>query len=88
MFFTVREIKLTWSVREVQLDDVEAIVGILNPIIAAECTLHLDTPFTVEAERVYLHFPPAWGLPCGYKLQEQKIGGVSKYGTICYLHPR
>lgn len=45
-------------IREVQLDDAEAIVNILNPIIKAGVYTAFDTPFTVEAEREYiLHFP-------------------------------
>lgn len=45
-------------IREVQLNDAEAIVGILNPIIQAGIYTAFDTPFTVEAEREYiLRFP-------------------------------
>lgn len=45
-------------IRKVQVDDAEAIVGILNPIIQAGIYTAFDTPFTVEAEREYiLHFP-------------------------------
>lgn len=45
-------------IREVQVDDAEAIVDILNPIIQAGVYTAFDTPFTVEAEREYiLHFP-------------------------------
>lgn len=45
-------------IRDVRVDDAEAIVGILNPIIQAGIYTAFDTPFTVEAEREYiLHFP-------------------------------
>lgn len=45
-------------IREVQVDDAEAIVSILNPIIQAGIYTAFDTPFTVEAEREYiLNFP-------------------------------
>ena len=45
-------------IREVQLDDAEAIVSILNSIIQAGIYTAFDTPFTIEAEREYiLHFP-------------------------------
>lgn len=37
-------------IREVQVDDAEAIVGILNPIIQAGIYTAFDTPFTVEDE--------------------------------------
>ena len=40
-------------------EDAEAIVGILNPIIAARTFTVFDTPLTVDAERQYLAaFPP------------------------------
>lgn len=42
------------KVREANLEDAEAIVGILNPIIAAGVYTAFDTPFTVEAEREYI----------------------------------
>ncbi|MDV2993874.1 MAG: hypothetical protein N4J56_003528 [Chroococcidiopsis sp. SAG 2025] len=45
-------------IRKVQVDDAEAIVGILNSIIKAGVYTAFDTPFTVEAEREYiLRFP-------------------------------
>jgi L-amino acid N-acyltransferase YncA len=40
--------------RPARPEDAEAIVGILNPIIAAGRFTVFDTPFTVEAERQYL----------------------------------
>ncbi|WP_277883399.1 hypothetical protein [Nostoc flagelliforme] len=36
-------------VREVELNDAEAIVSILNPIIEAKVYTAFDTPLTVEA---------------------------------------
>ncbi|MCG2767838.1 MAG: GNAT family N-acetyltransferase [Anaerolineae bacterium] len=45
-------------IREVQLDDAEAIVSILNPIIEAGVYTVLDAPLTAEAERKYItNFP-------------------------------
>jgi L-amino acid N-acyltransferase YncA len=41
-------------VREVRLDDAEAIVRILNPIIEAGRYTILDTPVTAEAEKRYI----------------------------------
>ena len=48
--------------RQVRLDDAEAIVRILNPIIEAGVFTVFDTPFTVEAEREYLASFPASGV--------------------------
>ena len=46
-------------IREAQLEDAEAIVSILNPIIEAGVYTALSTPFSVEAEREFiLNFPP------------------------------
>jgi len=46
-------------VREARLEDAAAIVGLMNPIIAAGLYTAFDTPFTVEAEEAYLRgFPP------------------------------
>lgn len=45
-------------IREVRLDDAEAIVSILNPIIEAGVHTALDTPLTAEAEREFItNFP-------------------------------
>lgn len=49
-------------IREVRSDDAEAIVGILNPIIESGAYSALDTPFTVEAEREFLHNFPERGV--------------------------
>jgi len=46
-------------IRDVRLDDAEAIVGILNPIIAAGQYTILDTPVTAEDERRYISALPA-----------------------------
>ncbi|HEU4687914.1 MAG TPA: GNAT family N-acetyltransferase [Vicinamibacterales bacterium] len=45
-------------IRDVTPDDAEAVVGILNPIIAARVYTVFDAPFTVDDERDYiLRFP-------------------------------
>jgi L-amino acid N-acyltransferase YncA len=45
-------------IRDAQLDDAEAIVAILNPIIEVGAYTVLTTPFSVEAEREFIrHFP-------------------------------
>src|SRR5688572_6993309 len=46
-------------VRDVEPADAGAVIGILNPIIAARIYTALDTPFTADAERDYIrNFPP------------------------------
>ena len=75
-------------VREVQLDDAEAIVGILNPIIAAEVYTAFTTPFTVEAEREYiLHFPQHGVFHVAVCRHEQKIVGFQSMEPFAtYTH--
>jgi L-amino acid N-acyltransferase YncA len=47
------------SVRDAEPADAEGLVRILNPIIEARVYTAFDTPFSVDAERVYLlNFPP------------------------------
>ena len=47
------------EVRDVQAGDAEAIVAILNPIIAAGVYSALDTPVSVEEQRDFIRrFPP------------------------------
>ena len=50
------------EIREARQDDAEAIVGILNPIIAAGVYTVFDTPFTSAAEREYIQSFPARGI--------------------------
>jgi len=47
---------------EVRLDNAEAIIYILNPIIEAGLYTVLDTPLTVEAERGYITSFPQRGV--------------------------
>jgi len=49
-------------IREVQLSDAEAIIGILNPIIKAGKYTVLDTPLTVEDERNFIADFPKRGI--------------------------
>ena len=46
------------EIRRARLDDAEAIVGVLNPIIAARVYTAFDTPFTADAEREYIRNLP------------------------------
>lgn len=50
------------DVRDATADDAEAIVGILNPIIAARVYTAFDTLLTVQAERDYIRRLPSRGL--------------------------
>lgn len=49
-------------VREACLEDAEAIVAIMNPIIAAGVFTVFDTPWTIETEEAYLRGFPARGV--------------------------
>jgi len=49
-------------IREARLDDAEAIVSILNPIIEAGVYTVLVTPLTVEYERDYIASLPQRGI--------------------------
>ncbi len=50
------------EIREARPDDAEAIVHILNPIIAAGVYTAFDTPFTSDAERAYIRTFPTRGV--------------------------
>jgi L-amino acid N-acyltransferase YncA len=50
------------SIRDATPADAEAIVAILNPIVAARIYTVFDAPFTVEQEREYLINFPARGV--------------------------
>ncbi len=48
-----------FEIRDVRVEDADAIAAILNPIIAARCYTALDTPVTAEQEREFIRtFPP------------------------------
>jgi L-amino acid N-acyltransferase YncA len=75
-------------VREVELNDAEAIVSILNPIIEAGVYTAFDTPLTVEAEREYiLHFPARGVFHVALCYQEQKVVGFQSMEPFAnYTH--
>jgi L-amino acid N-acyltransferase YncA len=50
------------AIRDARPDDAEAIVAILNPIIAARIYTVFDTPFTADAERDFIRGFPARGV--------------------------
>jgi len=63
-------------IRHVRPDDVEAIVGILNPIIEARQYTVLDTLLTAEAERQFIASFPRRGLFfVAERLQEGQVVG-------------
>lgn len=50
------------DIRDVRVEDAEAILAILNPIIEARCYTALDTTFTVDQEREFIRTFPARGV--------------------------
>jgi L-amino acid N-acyltransferase YncA len=47
------------KIRDVKTEDAEAILTVLNPIIAARCYTAMDREFTIEQERDFIRtFPP------------------------------
>jgi L-amino acid N-acyltransferase YncA len=75
-------------IREVQLDDAEAIVSILNPIIKAGVYTAFSTPFTVEAEQEYiLHFPQRGVFHVAVCCHNQKVVGFQSMEPFAtYTH--
>lgn len=67
-------------IREAHVDDAEAIVGILNPIIEGGRNTVLDRTFTIEEERVFIRSFPKRGV---FHVAEQKEDGkVVGFQTI------
>ena len=63
-------------VREVRPDDTEAILSILNPIIESGAYSALDTPFTVEEERGFIHsFPQRGVFHVAEESEERRVVG-------------
>jgi L-amino acid N-acyltransferase YncA len=50
------------EIRDARIEDAEAILAILNPIIAARCYTALDTLVTVEQEREFIRTFPERGI--------------------------
>jgi L-amino acid N-acyltransferase YncA/uridine phosphorylase len=67
-------------VREVRPDDTEAILRILNPIIESGAYSALDTPFSVEAEREFIHNFPQRGV--FHVAEESREPGVVGFQTV------
>jgi L-amino acid N-acyltransferase YncA len=77
-----------FEIRAAQPDDAEAIVGILNPIIATGAFTAFDTPFTVEAERQYISTFPVRGvfLVAARQADSQIVGFQSMEPFASYTH--
>jgi L-amino acid N-acyltransferase YncA len=58
-------------IRKAQIEDAEAIVGVLNPIIESGAYTVLDTPLSVESEREYIASFPERGV---FYVAERKQG--------------
>ena len=61
-------------IREVRLDDAEAIVSILNPIIKAGLYTVLDAPLTPQAEREFIANFPKRGI---FHVAERRQDGAA-----------
>ena len=75
-------------VRNAAPDDAGAIVGILSPIIEAGTYTVFDTPFTTEAERMYiLDFPPRGIFHVALRRGDQKLVGFQSLEPFAnYTH--
>jgi len=63
-------------VRDARLDDADAMVGILNPIIAAGAYTVLEGPLSPEAEREFISsFPPRGIFHIAESRQSRKVVG-------------
>jgi len=67
-------------IREVRLDDAEAIVSILNPIIEAGVHTALDTPLTAEAEQEFIANFPQRGV--FHVAERRQDGNIVGFQTI------
>ncbi|MCU0914430.1 MAG: GNAT family N-acetyltransferase [Planctomycetes bacterium] len=66
-------------IRDVRLEDAEAVVGILNPIIAAGAYTVLEGPLTGEVERAFIAGFPARGV---FHVAESRGGRVVGWQTL------
>ena len=76
------------EIREARPDDAEAIVGILNPIIAAGVFTAFDTPFTPDFEREYIKSFPTRGvfIVAVKPIDNQVVGFQSREPFASYTH--
>src|SRR2546427_6847095 len=83
---SVRDMDIT--IREARPDDVDAVLGILNPIIEARIFTAFDTPFTVEAERNFIaEFPKAGIFHVAVRQPDSKVVGFQNVAPFAtYTH--
>jgi L-amino acid N-acyltransferase YncA len=63
-------------VRDVTADDAAAVVGILNPIIAARIYSVFERPFSIDEERAYIKgFPPRGVWKVAVRQADRQIAG-------------
>jgi L-amino acid N-acyltransferase YncA len=76
------------EIREARPDDADAIVRILNPIIAAGVYTVFDTPFTSESEREYIrNFPTRGVFLLAVKQPEDEVVGFQSMEPFAsYTH--
>ena len=74
-------------IRDVRLDDAEAIVRILNPIIEAGTYTILDTPLTAEDERRYIAGLPERAIFHVAQKVSEKWHGHPARGALWHRHP-
>lgn len=73
-------------IREVQLDDAEALVRILNPIIETGRYTALTTPLTVQAERDFIESFSAHGVfHVAVREADEKVVGLQNVSPFSYL---
>jgi len=77
-----------WVVRNVQLEDAEAIAKILNSIIETGLYTALDTPVTIEVEREFIsNFPQRGIFHVAVDSETQRIGGFQNIEPFAtYTH--
>ncbi|MBD2450521.1 GNAT family N-acetyltransferase [Nostoc sp. FACHB-152] len=75
-------------VREAQIDDAEAIVNLLNPIIEAGVYTALTTPFSIEAEQEFIsNFPRQGIFLVAVWREQQKIVGCQNVEPFATYSP-
>lgn len=75
-------------VREVQLNDAEAIINLLNPIIETGAYTVLTTPFSIESEREFIvNFPQQGIFHVAVCCSEQKIVGFQNVEPFATYTP-
>lgn len=76
------------EIRDARPDDAEAIVNILNPIIATGMYSAFDTPFTTESEGQYIrNFPPRGVFHVALRQADKRVVGFQSMEPFAtYTH--